>query len=263
MAFNYEFLHLGLFKIRMEIILWLPRALYKIYAIVVFVATFLLIYPFYYITLLNKKWHKITIEIIRFHVLIIQIMGGIVMIISREEKNPVRKPYVICPNHSSYLDIPLVFRLIPDYFVFLGKREIENYPLFHVFFTKGMNILVDRSSKMASHKAFLQACEEIDKGNSVLIFPEATIPNNAPLLNPFKNGAFRLAIEKQVPIVPVTFLGNWKILQGSKLLKGKAGPGITRVIVHKSIDTRGMRQEDLPRLRQQVFDIMNKPLKNK
>lgn len=244
----------------LDILCWLPRALYKTYAILVFVLTFLLLYPVYYFTLLKKKWHPVTINIIRFHVSLMQWLGGIIMIVKRMENMPVRKPYVICPNHSSYLDIPLVFRVIPDYFVFLGKREIENYPMFHIFFTKGMNILVDRSSKLGSHKAFVQACEEIDKGNSVLIFPEATIPNDAPLLNPFKNGAFKLAIEKQVPIVPVTFTGNWKILQGSKMFKGKAGPGITKVVVHQSIDTRGMSQDDLPLLRQRVFDTINKPL---
>lgn len=244
----------------MNIILWLPRALYKIYAIIVFVATFLLIYPIYFITLTKKKWHRITIEVIRFHVLLIQIFGGIIMLVKRVEKTPVRKPYVICPNHSSYLDIPLVFRVVKDYFVFLGKREIENYPLFHIFFTKGMNILVDRSSKMGSHKAFMQACDEIDRGNSVLIFPEATIPHNAPELNPFKNGAFKLAIEKQVPIIPVTFLGNWKILQGSIMFKGKAGPGITRVIVHQSIDTKGMTENDISSLKEKVFEVMNAPL---
>jgi 1-acyl-sn-glycerol-3-phosphate acyltransferase len=248
---------------RMDIILWLPRALYKIYAIIVFVATFLLLYPLYYITLSKKKWHKITIEIIRFHVFVMQLLGGIITVVKRAEKTPVRKPYVICPNHSSYLDIPLVFRVIKDYFIFLGKREIENYPLFHIFFTKGMNVLVDRSSKLGSHKAFMRACEEIDKGNCVLIFPEATIPDNAPVLNPFKNGAFKLAIEKQVPIIPITFTGNWKILQGSKMFKGKAGPGITKVIVHPSIDTRGMTENDITALKNRVFEVMNAPLLEK
>ena len=247
----------------MNIILWLPRALYKIYAILIFVVTFLLIYPFYFITLSKKKWHFITIEIIRFHVLLMQILGGIIMFVKREEKIPVRKPYVICPNHSSYLDIILLFRVINDYFVFLGKKEIENYPLFHIFFTKKMNILVDRSSNMGSHKAFMQAGEEIDKGNTVLIFPEATIRNNTPVLNPFKNGAFKLAVEKQVPIVPVTFLGNWKILQGSIMFKGKAGPDITRAIVHQSIDTKGMNENDIPALKQKVFDVINAPLLKK
>lgn len=247
----------------MDIILWLPRALYKIYIILVFVLTFLLLFPVYYFTLSKKKWHPVTLEIIRLHVLLMQFCCGIIMLVKRLEKTPLKKPYVICPNHSSYLDIPLVFRVVQDYFVFLGKKEIENYPLFHNFFTKGMNILVDRSSNVGSHKAFMQACEEIDKGNCVLIFPEATIPDNAPVLNPFKNGAFKLAIEKQVPIVPVSFLGNWKILQGSIMFKGMAGPGITRVIVHKSIDTAGMTQNDLSELKKKVFDVINEPLKKR
>lgn len=244
----------------MEQLLWLLRIVYKLYAVILFIASFLLLYPVYFLTLSNKNWHRITIGIVRFHVLLMQLAGGIVLRIKRKEKTPVRKPYVICPNHSSYLDIPLLFRVVDDYFVFMGKKEIENYPLFNAFFTKGMNILVDRSSKIGSHKAFMQACAEIDRGNSVLIFPEATIPDNAPILNNFKNGAFKLAIEKQVPIVPITFLDNWKILQGGSLFAGKAGPGLANVIIHPSIDTKGMTENDIPALKQRVFDMVNAPL---
>jgi 1-acyl-sn-glycerol-3-phosphate acyltransferase len=191
----------------------------------------------------------------------LQLTGGILLIKKYKEKLPENIPFVICPNHSSYLDIVLLYRVFKNHFVFMGKKEIEKAPLFNIYFTSGMNILVDRSSKVGSHKAFKKVGEEIDKGHSVVIFPEGTIPHHAPYLKqPFKNGAFRLAIEKQVPIVPVTFLHNWKRLQGSKLYKGKAGPGYTKVIIHEKIETKGMTDDDLVNLREKVFNIINQPI---
>ncbi len=85
---------------------------------------------------------------------------------------------------------------------------------------------------------------ELDKGHSILIYPEATISSFGKLL-PFKNGAFKLAIEKQVPIIPVTFLNSWKFLQNGGFLKAHGKPGICRVVVHKPISTVGMTEKDL------------------
>ena len=241
---------------------WFLRAVYKIYCIFVFIFTFIPFYPFFHITLINKKLHPLAFKIKRVYALVLHTLGGIIIIIEKRGKLSQNTPYVICPNHSSYIDIALLYRVFDDYFVFMGKKEIEKVPLFGNFFRKEMNISVDRKSKKGSHAAFLRACEEVDKGNSIVIFPEATIPNCAPRLAPFKNGAFKLAIEKQIPIVPVTFTANWKRIQGSVLLKGKAGPGITKAIIHEPISTKGLTLDDLLSLKQQTFDTINEPLKN-
>lgn len=241
-------------------LLWLPRALWKFYIITVFCITFLFLYPFYRITLSDEKWFRYTIFLIQFHTLLLQIFAGIIFSIERHARLERNRPYIICPNHSSYLDIILMYRVVKKHIVFIGKRDIENYPLFHIFFTKKLNILVERTSNVDAHKAFVKAGEMADKGASVVIFPEGGIHHTAPHLHPFKNGAFKLAIEKQIPIVPVTFLDNWKLLQGSKLLKGKAGPGLCRVIVHPVIETTGMKEEQSDVLRKKVYDVINAPL---
>jgi 1-acyl-sn-glycerol-3-phosphate acyltransferase len=124
-----------------------------------------------------------------------------------------------------------------------------------------MNILVDRKSVTGSHRAFLKAEQEIDKGHCVALFPEGTIAPKAPQMLPFKNGAFKLAIEKQVPIVPVTFINNWNLLEDKAFWKSRCRPGVATVVIHPYIETKGMTEEDLLSLKTKVFEIINQPLK--
>ena len=142
----------------------------------------------------------------------------------------------------------------------MGKAELKKVPLFNKFFDR-MNILVDRQSIMGSHRAFKRAGDDIDKGISIAIFPEATIPECSPRLSRFKNGAFKLAIEKQIPIVPVVFLDNWRLLPDTQGKWGKGGPGVSRVIVHEPVSTAGLREEDLNDLKMRVFETIQNTLR--
>lgn len=119
-----------------------------------------------------------------------------------------------------------------------------------------MNILVDRSSIIGSHKAYKRAGSDIDKGISIAIFPEATIPDSAPMLGRFKNGAFKLAIEKQIPIVPVIYLDNWKLLPDGVRKKTGGQPGVSRVVIHEPISTKGLTDNDLDTLKKQVYKVI-------
>lgn len=132
----------------------------------------------------------------------------------------------------------------------MGKVELLKAPLFSIFF-KRMDIPVDRKSRMGSHRAFTQAGEKIDEGYSMVIYPEGTIAETG-VLRPFKNGAFKLAIEKQVPIVPVANLNNWKLLQNGGFFKSFGRPGLAKIVVGAPISTKGMTEENLVDLRNQV-----------
>ena len=99
----------------------------------------------------------------------------------------------------------------------------------------------------------------LDRGISVVIFPEGTIPQKGlPKMIPFKDGPFRIAIEKKVPVVPVTMPYNRKILpdDGKYLIK----PGRAKVIIHQPIETKGMSLKDIGRLKKEVFEIIEKQL---
>lgn len=161
-------------------------------------------------------------------------------------------------NHASYLDIVLSYIAIPKYFVYMGKAEIDKAPLLRAFF-RDMNIYVDRKSRSGSYAAFQAVSEKLRKGESIFLYPEGSIEARGNL-RPFKNGAFKMAIDLQVPIVPVTFRNNWKLLQNGGFFKSHGRPGIALVTVHKPIPTKGLSQEDLVHLRHTVRETIAREL---
>lgn len=187
------------------------------------------------------------------------LFSGLFLIVDRKEELPP-SPYIICPNHSSYLDIITMYQLFSEYFIFMGKAEINTWPLFNIFFTKGMNISVDRNRRMGAHIAYERAKEEVDRGHNIVIFPEGTIPTTAPYMRPFKNGAFKLSIEKNIPIVPVTFLTNWRRLQAGPALKQLGGPGISKIVVHPAVYPEQYRESGPNQMKQDIFAIIEKPI---
>jgi 1-acyl-sn-glycerol-3-phosphate acyltransferase len=244
----------------MQLLLVIPRTLWKLVFLLNFVVGLVVLYPFFYLLLLNKKWYPIVFVLKRFWAKWILIVPGIWLEVQDENKSTTMPhPCVYCANHSSYLDIVVSYVIVNQFFVFMGKQELSKAPLFNVFF-KDMNILVDRKSRTSSHRAFMRAGVEIDKGNSVFLFPEGGISNSGRLRG-FKNGAFKLAIEKQVPIVPICFLNNFKILQNGGFFKSRGCPGVSKVIIHSPIETKGMNENDLLHLRSKIHSIIHNDLK--
>jgi len=220
----------------------------------------IIFYPAYFILLQRKEWFPRVFSLYKICARLFLYNAGIFPKVFRKGHLNKNQAYVICPNHCSYLDIVTTYVAIDDYFHFMGKAELKNIPLFGHFF-KEMNIPVDRTSIRDSHRAYLRACDDIDNGINVAIFPEATIPETAPRLKPFKNGAFKLAIEKQVPIVPIVNLDNWKIMPDSILLRMNAGhPGRARMVVHEPIETKGMTEADIEPLKKRLHFLIENTL---
>lgn len=161
------------------------------------------------------------------------------------------RPCIFVANHTSYLDIVLSPVFIDHTAVYMAKAELLKIPLFKYFFVY-LDIPVNRKSITDAHKAFIDAGKKLDQGLSVVIYPEGTI-SSAGKLKPFKNGAFKLAIEKQVPVVPAVNLNNWWFLQNGGFFKSNGRPGIPRIIVGDVIETKGMTDENVEELKQKVF----------
>jgi 1-acyl-sn-glycerol-3-phosphate acyltransferase len=166
--------------------------------------------------------------------------------------------YIFCPNHFSYLDIPTM-GLTPVNTIFVGKSEMEKIPLFGYMYGK-LHITVNRSSLKSRFNTVKNSIEALDAGKSLVIFPEGGITTQQPPnMNRFKDGAFRVAIEKQIPVVPVTIPNNWIILPDSG--KRVLHRGTIRIIFHEPIDTRGMVLEDTRQLKDRVYTIIDTELK--
>ena len=235
------------------------RLLWKAFFVVFFVLSLLALYPLFYLFLSRKQWFPIAFRLKRFWAFLLRTVPGILLTVRKDAALP-KGPFVICSNHSSYTDIIMMYGVFRKYFVFMGKAEINSWPLFKIFFTRQMNISVERGSAASAQQALDRAKEELHLGHNIVIFPEGTIPSYAPKMMRFKSGAFKLAIEEQVPIVPVTFLDNWKRLQTGAVFKSRGGPGLARAIIHAPIETKGMTEKDLLTLRNSVFDAIQEPL---
>ncbi len=123
----------------------------------------------------------------------------------------------------------------------------------------------DRSSPESRRAVFNTTKDKISKGLNVCLFPEGTVPPTNVELGEFKQGAFSIAIEHQIPIVICTFLDNKKRFPwsfGNLLAASKGIPGPLRVITHKPIPTSGLTRDNMKDLSNKVRNIMLEDLKS-
>ncbi len=220
--------------------------------------TVIVLYPFLLFFLLNEKYFDTGHKLVRFQAKLILFLAGIRSRIQGEIPRDGRT-YIVCSNHSSYLDILLLYAVFPKYLIFLGKKELGSVPLFSIYFKK-MNILVDRASPKLSHEAIKKAVLEMNKGRSVVIFPEGTIPDSAPVMKAFKNGAFKVSIENNIPILPVSFSNNFRLLEDKWTMDAKCGPGVANVFFHKVMEPNSPDYKDLITLRERTKEIIQSKL---
>lgn len=165
---------------------------------------------------------------------------------------------VFCVNHFSYLDIATM-GFLPRPFIFIGKASIRKVPLFGYMFRK-LHITVNRQSLKDRYATYQKSSEAIDQGKDLVIFPEGGIvTNRPPHMAKFKEGAFKTAIAKGVPIVPVTLPNNWIILPDN----GQFLPTLRRcsMIIHEPISTVGLSEKDVPALREKCFQVIDAELR--
>lgn len=191
--------------------------------------------------------------------LILWLMGFKVEVIRSTNLIP-NHSYMFSANHTSMIDIMLILAIIPDNpFVFVGKAELARIPIFG-FFYRRTSILVDRANAKSRAAVFKQAQERLKKGLSVCIFPEGLVPAENVILNEFKKGAFVLAIEHQIPIVPISFLDCKKRFSYTFL---SGGPGTLRVKFHDPISTSHLTfEKDYKGLKNSVYKLIYNDLIN-
>ena len=184
-------------------------------------------------------------------------LAGIKVRIEGKE-NIIKTPCVICANHASYLDIAVMFVVIPDTFLFLGKAELLKWPVIRIFF-RNMDIPVDRTNGFKAKESIELTKKAIQDGFSIAIFPEGLIPvDNIPKMKPFKKGAFLLAISQQVPILPVSFVSNWKLFATESDPFGAGCPGVAKVLIHPGISTKQKTEADIPALIKETYQVIEK-----
>jgi 1-acyl-sn-glycerol-3-phosphate acyltransferase len=165
--------------------------------------------------------------------------------------------YIFVANHSSYLDAVTLVRIIPQSFKPLGKVEMLKVPIFGTIY-KRLVVLIDRSSKESRERCVIELKKEIANGQSILIFPEGTMNTTDDLLANFYDGAFRIAIETQTPILPLTIINTKELLPRKDPTAIKNG--LIHCVVSEEISPKGLTNDDLASLKEQVFKEMESQL---
>jgi len=233
-------------------IFWL---LWRSWFYILVTSIILLLLPILLILTAYKSWYRALYWVIR-HLWAIPILYGMGFIpkIRREYKIPNdRNSYMLVANHYSMMDIMLMLYCSKNPFVFVGKKELSKLPLFGYFY-KRVAIMVDRKSPQSRREVYTQAMEQIGEGLSICIFPEGGVPDDESIvLDSFKDGAFRIAIECQIPIVPMVFYDTKKRFP-FRFFSGSMG--VMRVDILAPIYTKGKTLEDKDTLREEVRTLI-------
>lgn len=218
---------------------------------------FILLFPILYpLSKQPVKYYGIIAKLRRFIALMGTTCSGIFFKVEFESEIDWSKPYIICPNHTSILDITTICFLCPQAFSFMGKIELLKNPVTRIFF-KSIDIVVDRKSKVSAFKAFKKADSLIKDGKSVVIFPEGKIDDEyPPRLHEFKSGSFKLAVDNQIPILPIVIQDAWKVLWDSGKQFGSR-PGTVHVRVLSPIAISSLSENQFNEIQSFVYDKMN------
>lgn len=214
-------------------------------------------FPFLVISVTKDTWYPYFFRMAQFWARFILYGMGFWPQIKRLQKTKRGKSYMFVANHTSMADIMLMLHVAPNPFVFVGKKELARFPLFGYFY-KQTCILVDRGDAKSRRAVFESAQRRLNQGLSICIFPEGGVPEDLSIiLDSFKDGAFRLAIDHQIPIVPMVFYDN-KRRYSYDFFTGS--PGKMRVKVLQFIETQGKVASDRRVLRDETFTAIHKEL---
>ena len=169
----------------------------------------------------------------------------------RENIDP-RQSYVLVSNHQSQFDIFLLYGWLGIDFKWVMKRELRTVPGIGTACDRLGHIFIDRSNHAAAIATLEEAKTKIVNGTSVMFFPEGTRSRNGKLKQ-FKKGAFRMAVDLGLPILPLTVTGTRDVLPAgtSDLM-----PGSARMIIHPPIPVEGLMAADCSRLSDQVREVI-------
>jgi 1-acyl-sn-glycerol-3-phosphate acyltransferase len=234
----------------------MPR-LRGVFLLAFWFASIALIAPFLIAIVLITKNENLLYTPVRFF-----IRAGLAMVRVRVEVNGLERldpnqTYIFTPNHQSLIEVPLWVAYLGRNIAYLGKKEVFKYPIFGYGIRLVGVVPVDRSNSAAAVESAKLATENIRRGKSYVVYPEGTRSSDGGLL-PFKKGAFMMAIDAGVPVVPITISGATRIMPKGQI---KIFPSTVRVTIHEPISTAGYSKANIAELidktRQRIFSALD------
>ena len=232
------------------------------YALVLFIALMIIVLPFIFIA---SFWGKTKGGNFIYHILRIwgtiwfPAIGIFCRNIYKSQPNPNRQ-YIFIANHTSYLDAATIVMAIRQKFRPLGKVEMSKIPLFG-FIYRCCVVMVDRSDAKDRAKSVRQMKSVLNRGISILIFPEGTFNMTGGPLKEFYDGAFRIAIETQTPLKPIVFLDSYKRMHHSHFFS--LTPGRSRAVFLEEIPVEGLGPKDVAHVKSMAVEAMREAIGNR
>jgi 1-acyl-sn-glycerol-3-phosphate acyltransferase len=245
----------------MKVLLKPLQWIYCIYALVVFVAIMLVIFPFAVIASFFGRI-KGGNMVLRLCMLWADCWFLLIFIFPKkiyEAPHDKKKAYIFLSNHISYLDAALLVKAYRQPVRPLGRIEMSKIPVFGFIYRNAI-VTVDRSSPANRAKSVMILKSIIKKGISVVVFPEGTFNMEHKPLKEFYDGAFRVAIETQTPVKPVLFLDTYSRMHYKSIFS--LTPGRCRIVYLDEISVEALTINDVVKLREKVFSIMESKLKD-
>lgn len=184
------------------------------------------------------------------------LVGVKVEVTGREKLDP-SQAYIFTPNHQSLIEVPLFVTYLGQNPAYLAKKEVFKYPIFGYGIGLIGVVPVDRRNSASAVESAKAATALLRKGKSYVVYPEGTRSPDGRML-PFKKGAFMMAIEAGVPVVPVTVSGATAIMPKARI---KVWPSTVRLTIHDPIPTTGYSRENVAELvertRKQILSALD------
>ena len=232
--------------------------IWRVWFYILIFITIMIMVPFLLVLTSKEEYYPTFWKMVRLWAKVLIYGMGFRPKIQADEVLDRKKSYMFCPNHASLMDPFVLIALSKNPIVFVGKQEFVKIPIFG-FFYKRVVIMVDRSSPKSRKRVYEMAKKRLQNGVSMAIFPEGLVPTENVILAPFKNGAFSLAIEYEIPIVPQVYLDGKRLFSWDFF---KGGPGVFRIRQNKFIQTKDLEQSDMQKLKEKTFNIIYNDLVN-
>lgn len=230
---------------------------YTLYVGLVFVFFMFLYSPLMLLPLLiNKEGNRANFWGFHLWAQSFRLFTGIWYEVQGLENLKSHESYIIIPNHTSYLDICLLPLITKGAFRILAKKEIGDIPVFGLL-ARVATVMVDRTSATSRKKSVLKMMRILQAGTSIMIFPEGTVNKTGNLLNPFYDGAFRIAVETGAALVPVSVAGTGLLMPPKKLM---VRPGTVYIQILPPVPVEGLDLADIPDLKSRIHASMENKL---
>lgn len=192
-----------------------------------------------------RWWSKITCSIAFIR---IEVIG--------EELINEKQSYVFVANHQSIFDIFLIYGWLRSKFKWIMKKEIKKIPLVGKACEYAGHIFIDRTNNRAAARSIEAAAKRLKGGVSVVIFPEGTRTHDG-LIGKFRRGAFLLASDLNLPLVPITIKGAFEALPRNTFL---IHPGKITMVIHNPLNTESYNHDNINELINRTHEIIQNDL---